>query len=455
MEPRKEIAVLGGGLAGSEAAWQVARAGLPVIVHEMRPLRSTPAHRTGEFAELVCSNSLKSNQPESAPGLLKEELRRAGSLLMQVADRAALPGGMSLTVDRERFAAGVTAALATNPLITIRRTEVRSLPRDAVAIVATGPLTSDAFSEDIARLSGSHHLYFYDAISPIVDAETINYARVFRASRYGKDAAPDSDGDYLNCPLTRQDYDRFLDALLAAEEVERHEFEGRPYFEACLPIEELARRGRDTLRFGPMKPVGLTDPRTGKRPYAAVQLRQEDARASSYNLVGFQNHLKFSEQKRVLRLVPGLENAEFLRYGQIHRNTYINAPALLAPTLQLRRHPQIFFAGQLCGTEGYVEAIATGFMAGTHAARLCRGEELQAPPRETALGSLVHYITATSPRGYQPANIAFDLLPALPEQERERLPGKKARRAAQCRRALAALDAWLSQVPAHTAVSAD
>lgn len=454
MERGKEIIIIGGGLAGSEAAWQVARAGLPVTLYEMRPVRSTPAHKTDRLAELVCSNSLKSNQPESAAGLLKEELRRAGSLLIQVADRSAVPGGMALAVDREQFAAGVTAALAAHPLIRLRREEIRAVPRDALVIVATGPLTSDALSADLARLAGSAHLYFYDAISPIVDAETLDPAKLFRASRYGKDAAPGSEGDYLNSPLTCEEYERFVDALLAAEEVERHAFEEARYFEACLPLEELARRGRDTLRFGPMKPVGLVDPRTGRRPYAAVQLRQEDARALSYNLVGFQNHLKFTEQKRILRMIPGLEQAEFLRCGQIHRNTYLNAPALLAPSLALRAHPDILVAGQLCGTEGYVEAIATGFLAGTQAARLMRGAEPAIPPRETALGSLLHYITSASPRGYQPANIAFDLLPLLPDEERRRLRVKKDRHARQCRRALVALDDWLKAcLPAP--VSAD
>ncbi len=445
MERQKEILVIGGGLAGSEAAWQAARAGLRVALSEMRPVRSTPAHRTDRLAELVCSNSLKSNQPGSASGLLKEELRRAGSLLMQIADRAAVPAGQALAVDRERFAAGVTAALEANPLVSLRREEVRAVPRDTVVILATGPLTSDALSADLARLAGARHLYFYDAISPIVDAETLDLSKLFRASRYGKDGRLESDGDYLNCPLAREGYDRFVDAVLAAEEVERHEFEDARYFEACLPLEELARRGRDTLRFGPMKPVGLVNPRTGRRPYAAVQLRREDARASSYNLVGLQNHLRFMEQKRILRMIPGLEQAEFLRYGQIHRNTYLNAPALLASTLALRAHPDVFVAGQLCGTEGYVEAIATGFLAGTQAARVAGGEEPVVPPRQTALGSLVHYITSTSPRGYQPANIAFDLLPPLPEEEKERLRGRRDRRDAQCRRALAALEGWLKE----------
>ena len=442
----EEIGVIGGGLAGSEAAWQVARAGLRVVLYEMRSGRSTPAHKTDWLGELVCSNSLKSNLPTSASGLLKEELRRAGSLLIQVADRSAVPGGTALSVDREQFARGVSEAIAAHPLIEVRREEVVAVPRHSLVIVATGPLTSDALSADIARLTGSDHLYFYDAISPIVDAESINPNKVFRASRYGKGSAPGSEGDYLNCPLTREGYDRFVEAVLAAEEVERHSFEPARFFEACLPIEELARRGRDSLRFGPMKPVGLTDPRSGRRPYAVVQLRQEDARASSYNLVGFQNHLKFGEQKRILRMIPGLENAEFLRYGQIHRNTYINAPALLLPTLRLRAHENIFVAGQLCGTEGYVEAVATGLMAGRHAARLARREELVPPPRETALGSLVHYITSASARNYQPANIAFDLLPPLPAQEQpQRQSDKQARRARQRQRALAAVEEWLRQ----------
>lgn len=439
MTTAREIVVLGGGLAGAEAAWQVARAGLPVRLCEMRPARQTPVHQTDRLAELVCSNSLKSNRIESAPGLLKEELRRAGSLLIQVADRCVVPAGQALAVDREQFAAGVSEAVAGQSLIRIERQEAQTIPRDSLVIVATGPLTSGPLVDDIAQLTGAGQLYFYDAISPIVDAATIDRGKVFRASRYGKGGE-----DYLNCPLTREQYERFLDALLAAEEVERHAFEEARFFEACLPIEELARRGRDTLRFGPMKPVGLTDPRTGRRPYAVVQLRQENARADSYNLVGFQNHLKFGQQKRILRMIPGLENAEFLRYGQIHRNTYINAPALLTATLQLRAHANIFFAGQLCGTEGYVEAMATGFMAGTHAVRLAAGEQPLAPPRETAMGSLCHYISAADLRHYQPANIAFDLLPPLPEEEYVR--DKKARRARQCRRALAALDTWLREV---------
>ena len=443
------ITVIGGGLAGSEAAWQLARAGLEVTLYEMRPVETTPAHRTGHLAELVCSNSLKSNEPGTASWLLKEELRRAGSLLMEIADRSAVPAGAALAVDREVFAATVTKALEENPRIEIRRESIERIPQERMVIVATGPLTSDALAQELASLAGTGHLYFYDAISPIVDASTIDLSKVFRGSRYGKSssASLQEDGDYLNCPMTREEYARFVDAILAAEEVERHAFEDARYFEACLPIEELARRGRDTLRFGPMKPVGLVNPRTGKRAYAVVQLRQENLRADSYNLVGFQNHLKFNEQKRIFRIIPGLEQAEFLRFGQIHRNTYINAPALLTETLQLRERPNIFLAGQLCGTEGYVEAIATGMMAGIHVSRLAlnrtgsglvRGLPLVPPPRETAMGSLVHYISRSDPAHYQPANIAFDLLPPLPDSPPR---DRKLRHRLQCERALAAFGA--------------
>ena len=375
---REPVHVIGGGLAGSEAAWQVARQGLRVVLHEMRPARSTPAHRTGSLAELVCSNSLKSEQEGTAPWLLKEELRRLDSLLL--------------------------------------------------------------------RLTGTGRLYFYDAISPIVEADSVDLGIVFRASRYGKSL--DGTGDYLNCPFDQRQYDAFYDALVSGEAVSAHIAEDdTPYFEACLPIEELARRGRDTLRFGPMKPVGLTDPRTGRRPWAAVQLRQENQRADSYNLVGFQNHLKFSEQARILRMIPGLEKAEFLRFGQIHRNTYINAPALLAATLQLRSSPRVFFAGQISGVEGYTESIATGLIAGLNAAALARGEEPRVFPRQTALGSLCHYISSADPSDYQPANITFDLLPPLDEEARWRLRrDRKARHAEICRRALESFEAFR---PAH------
>ncbi|HJZ95076.1 MAG TPA: methylenetetrahydrofolate--tRNA-(uracil(54)-C(5))-methyltransferase (FADH(2)-oxidizing) TrmFO, partial [Candidatus Solibacter sp.] len=400
----KPIHIIGGGLAGSEAAWQIARRGLACVLHEMRPLRPTPAHQTDRLAELVCSNSLKSESESTAPWLLKEELRRLDSLLLRCAATARVPGGHALTVDRDAFAREVTTAIEGEPRIALRRDEVTALDPDCIWIVASGPLTSGALADEIGRITGSGRLYFYDSISPIVDAESVNTEIAFWASRYGK--STDGTDDYLNCPLDREQYERFVDELLAAASATAHIPEDNAcYFEACLPIEELARRGRDTLRFGPMKPMGLTDPRTGKRPWAAVQLRQENVRAQSFNLVGFQNHMKFGEQARVLRLIPGLENAEFLRYGQIHRNTYINAPALLTATLQLRARPEVLFAGQISGVEGYVESIATGLMAGMHAVDIAHGIAPQALPRETALGSLCHYISAADPNDYQPANI--------------------------------------------------
>jgi methylenetetrahydrofolate--tRNA-(uracil-5-)-methyltransferase len=428
------IHIIGGGLSGTEAAWQAARRGLRVVLHEMRPIRRTPAHQTDWLAELVCSNSLKSESESSAPWLLKEELRRLGSLLLCVAQKTRVPAGHALTVDREAFAAEVTAAIAGEPLIELRRDEVTALPADATVIVAA----------EIARLTGSGRLFFYDSISPIVDAETVDTNVAFWASRYGK--STDGTADYLNCPFDRAQYDRFVDELLAAQSASAHIPEDNTcYFEACLPIEELARRGRDTLRFGPMKPMGLTDPRTGRRPWAVVQLRQENLRVQSFNLVGFQNHMKFGDQARVLRLIPGLERAEFLRFGQIHRNTYINAPALLTPTLQLRSDPRVFFAGQISGVEGYVEAIATGLMAGIHAASLAAGKPPRPLARETALGSLCHYISAADPAGYQPANITFDLLPQLDEPTRLALRrDKHARHAEICRLAQMALAEWMA-----------
>jgi methylenetetrahydrofolate--tRNA-(uracil-5-)-methyltransferase len=438
------IHIIGGGLAGTEAAWQAARRGVPSVLYEMRPVQRTPAHRTDRLAELVCSNSLKSEQPSTAPWLLKEELRRLGSLLLRAAAKARVPGGHALTVDRNVFAGEVTDAIASEPRIELRREEVAAIPAEAIVIVASGPLTSPALAEEIARLTGKRRLYFYDAISPIVDAETVDTSIAFWASRYGKSTC--GTDDYLNCPFDREQYDRFVDALLEGQAVPAHiEEDTTPYFEACLPIEELARRGRDTLRFGPMKPMGLTDPRTGRRPYAVVQLRQENLRARSFNLVGFQNHLKFGEQARILRMIPGLANAEFLRFGQIHRNTYINAPLLLTPALELRTRPGVFFAGQISGVEGYVEAIATGLMAGMHAARLAAGHAAQPLPRETAVGSLCHYISGADPAHYQPANITFDLLPQLDEPTRQRLRRDKAARHAEvCRRAIEAMDAYLS-----------
>ncbi|HYL77171.1 MAG TPA: methylenetetrahydrofolate--tRNA-(uracil(54)-C(5))-methyltransferase (FADH(2)-oxidizing) TrmFO [Bryobacteraceae bacterium] len=436
------IHIFGGGLAGCEAAWQIARAGLDCVLHEMRPVRSTAAHKTDRLAELVCSNSLKSESENSAPWLLKEELRRLGSMLLRAALTARVPGGQALTVDREVFAAEVSKYIETNPRIELRREEAVAIAEDAITIIATGPLTSGLLAEEIGRITGSDRLYFYDSISPIVEADSIDLTIAFRASRYGKSI--DGSDDYLNCPFDREQYERFLDALLAADAVPAHIPEDQtPFFEACLPIEEIARRGRETLRFGPMKPMGLVDPRTGRRPYAVVQLRQENLRADSYNLVGFQNHMRFPEQARIFRLIPGLERAEFLRYGQIHRNTYINAPALLGPTLQLRARAGVFFAGQISGVEGYVESIATGLVAGRHAVELASGEPLRPFPRETALGSLCAYVSGADPRNYQPANITFDLLPQLEEETRRRLRhDKKARHAEVCRRALEKLDEY-------------
>ncbi|HSE48766.1 MAG TPA: methylenetetrahydrofolate--tRNA-(uracil(54)-C(5))-methyltransferase (FADH(2)-oxidizing) TrmFO [Terriglobales bacterium] len=439
-----QVTVIGAGLAGCEAAWQLARRGIAVELCEMRPVRQTPAHQTDKFAELVCSNSLKSESLNTAPWLLKEEMRRAGSLLLELARATSVPAGHALAVDRDAFAARVTDAIAREPLITVRREEVTRIDESAgLTIVATGPLTSDALSQEVARLSGSDHLYFYDSISPIVDADSIDRARVYLAARYGKGTA-----DYINCPFTRDEYDRFYDALLSAQAVEEKDWEKLNYFEGCLPIEEIARRGRDTLRFGPMKPVGLIDPRTGQRPYAVVQLRQENLRADSYNLVGFQNHLKFGEQARVLRLIPGLENAKFLRYGQIHRNTYINAPTLLSETLQMKQHPRVLFAGQICGVEGYTESIAAGQLAGLTTAALVRGETPQPPPRATALGSLVHYITHAPAKNFQPANITFDLLAPLDDETRKRVRDKKERHRLQCERALTACAEWLARLSA-------
>ena len=431
------VHIIGAGLAGSEAAWQCARRGVPVELYEMRPVRSTPAHQTGEFAELVCSNSLKSDSENTAPWLLKEEMRRAGSLLLEIARACAVPAGHALAVDRTAFAARVSETIAREPLITILREEVVQISDDQITIIATGPLTSDALSREIAELSGSTHLYFFDSISPIVEADSIDISRVYMAARYDKGTA-----DYINCPMSEEEYNRFYDALVSAQSVEKRDWENLNYFEGCLPIEEIARRGRDTLRFGPMKPVGLRDPRTGRHPYAVVQLRQENLRADSYNLVGFQNHLKFGEQARVLQLIPGLENARFLRYGQIHRNTYINAPTLLRETLQMRDHPNLFFAGQICGVEGYVESIATGLMAGVHAAALAGHAAPLPPPRASAFGSLVHYVTHASPANFQPANITFDLLPQLARKVRDR----KERHRLQCEVALHAFNTWLENL---------
>jgi methylenetetrahydrofolate--tRNA-(uracil-5-)-methyltransferase len=457
------VQIIGAGLAGSEAAWQCALRGIAVDLFEMRPVRSTPAHQTADFAELVCSNSLKSDSENTAPWLLKEEMRRAESLLLRIARQCAVPAGHALAVDRVTFAAKVTEAISREPLITVRREEVASIEENGehVTIIATGPLTSEALAREIARLSSAStsteeskpepagapapqnpRLYFYDSISPIVEADSIDMSRVYLAARYDKGTA-----DYINCPMTAEEYDRFYAALLAAQSVEERDWEKLNYFESCLPIEEIARRGRDTLRFGPMKPVGLKDPRTGRMPYAVVQLRQENLRADSYNLVGFQNHLKFAEQARVLRLIPGLENARFLRYGQIHRNTYINGPALLRETLQMKVHPRVLFAGQICGVEGYVESIATGLMAGIHAAAMLCGDEPVPPPRASAFGSLTHYVAHADSKNFQPANITFDLLPALEKKIRDR----KERHRSQCELALKEFDEWMARTGATLA----
>src|SRR5215467_13631285 len=433
-----KIKIIGAGLAGCEAAWQCARRGVEVELYEMRPVKATPAHQTDKFGELVCSNSLKSESENTAPWLLKEEMRRAGSLLIEIAREAAVPAGHALAVDRDVFAARITQAISAEPRIKVIREEATRIDEnEGLTVIATGPLTSDALSREIARLSGSDHLYFYDSISPIVEADSIDMSRVYFAARYGKGTA-----DYINCPFTREDYDRFLDALIAAQSVEGHDWEKLNYFEGCLPIEEIARRGRDTLRFGPMKPVGLADPRTGKLPYSVVQLRRENLRADSYNLVGFQNHLKFGEQARVLRLIPGLETAKFLRYGQIHRNTYINAPSLLGEALNLKLHPGVFFAGQISGVEGYTESIAMGQLAGINVARTAQGQSSVPPPRASALGSLVHYICHAEAKNFQPANITFDLLPQLDEQTRRRVRDKKQRHRMVCERALDAFAEW-------------
>jgi methylenetetrahydrofolate--tRNA-(uracil-5-)-methyltransferase len=432
----QRVRIIGAGLAGTEAAWQCARRGVEVELWEMRPVRTTPAHQTGDFAELVCSNSLKSDSENTAPWLLKEEMRRAGSLLLEIARECAVPAGHALAVDRLTFAAKVTEAISKEPLIKIRREEFAQISADAITVLATGPLTSDALSLEIARLSGSTHLFFYDSISPIVESDSIDMSKVYLAARYDKGTA-----DYINCPMSKAEYDTFCDALLSAQSVEEKDWEKLNYFEGCLPIEEIARRGRDTLRFGPMKPVGLKDPRTGKMPYAVVQLRQENLRADSYNLVGFQNHLKFAEQAKVMRLIPGLENARFLRYGQIHRNTYINAPTLLSETLQMKEHPTVMFAGQICGVEGYVESIATGLLAGMQAAALAQNSTPVPPPRASAFGSLTNYIAHADPKRFQPANITFDLLPALEMKVRDR----QQRHKQQCDLALKDFDLWWEQ----------
>ena len=428
MEP---LTIIGGGLAGSEAAWQVAQRGIPVRLYEMRPTCSTLAHKTEYLAEIVCSNSFKSNQIGSAPWLLKQELKQLNSLLLQVANEHQVPSGAALSVDRNNFSLAVTQRLESVPNIQIIRQEVSTLPSKGPIIIATGPLTSTRLSDSLKGFMGEDHLYFYDAISPIVDADSINYSKVYQGSRYENSGA-----DYLNCSLNKQEYLNFYSALVNAESVPLHECEKHLYFEACLPIEEMARRGIDTLRFGPMKPVGLIDPRTQQRPYAAVQLRQENLKADSYNIVGFQNHLRFGEQEKLFRLIPGLEEAHFLRLGQVHRNTFINAPRQISSTLQSLKRHDVFFAGQLSGVEGYVECIATGLVAGINASYLALGKPLLTFPRASAIGSLIHYLVNAPPENFQPENINFGILPSIERSTGKVKLGKKERRKLQIKMAL-------------------
>jgi methylenetetrahydrofolate--tRNA-(uracil-5-)-methyltransferase len=433
-----DLVVIGGGLAGSEAAWQAATRGLRVLLYEMRPVRQTPAHQTAWLAELVCSNSLKSAALDTAPGLLKEELRRLGSLVLRMADAARIPAGSALAVDREQFARSISEAVSSHASITLMREEVRDLPSDLPTIIATGPLTSEVLAEQIRQLSGERDLYFHDAISPIVDAQTIDYGRAFFASRHSEGDAR----DYLNCPLTKEEYLCFHKALTHATVVPFHTFEEPRYFEACLPIEEIASRGLDTLAYGPMRPVGLVDGQGRRDFHAVAQLRREDQMGSAFNLVGFQTKMTYPEQKRVFRLIPGLEQAEFLRFGSLHRNTYINSPKLLRDTLQFRNRDDLFFAGQITGVEGYTESVATGLLAGLNAVRLVHRTDLLVPPPNTALGALVRYIAYATGQPFQPMNINFGLLPELPQ----RIRGKGERRRQMVQRALIAADQWRAEL---------
>ncbi|HWN09072.1 MAG TPA: methylenetetrahydrofolate--tRNA-(uracil(54)-C(5))-methyltransferase (FADH(2)-oxidizing) TrmFO [Pyrinomonadaceae bacterium] len=436
-----KVNVIGGGFAGVEAAWQAAQAGAQVRLFEMRPVKETPAHRTDKLAEIVCSNSLKSDEVGSAPYLLKEELRRAGSLVMEVAAKTRVPAGAALAVDRHKFAELITARIQTNPNIELVREEVTQVDENEITIIATGPLSSDSLTIEIMKLTGSDQLYFYDAIAPIVAADSIDRSVAFAAARYGKGG-----DDYLNCPFDREQYARFYEALINAKSVPLQRFEETRWFESCLPIEELARRGVDTPRFGPMKPVGLIDPRTGREPYAAVQLRQENLMADAYSLVGFQNHLRYGEQARVLRLVPGMENAEFLQFGQIHRNTYICSPRVLSATMQMRERPNVFFAGQITGVEGYVESVAMGWIAGVNAARLAMRQTLVQAPPLSATGALARYVSSAQTKNFQPVNITFALLEPLPEQDRKRVRRKRDRHQLQVELALKEWDMWLQQL---------
>ncbi|MZP30524.1 methylenetetrahydrofolate--tRNA-(uracil(54)-C(5))-methyltransferase (FADH(2)-oxidizing) TrmFO [Heliobacterium undosum] len=432
------VTIIGAGLAGAEAAWQIARQGVPVQLFEMRPTEMTPAHKTGDFAELVCSNSLRGAALENAVGLLKEEMRRLGSLIMEAADAHAVPAGGALAVDREGFSACITEKLVNHPQITLRREEIREIPAARPLIIASGPLTSPALSQSIQGLTGEDYFYFYDAAAPIVDAESVDLSVAFWASRYDK-----GDADYLNCPMDESEYDRFYEALVTAEAHPLKEFEKEIYFEGCMPVEVMAKRGKQTLLFGPLKPVGLTDPRTGRRPFAVVQLRKENRQGSMFNLVGFQTHLKWPEQKRVFRMIPGLEQAEFVRYGVMHRNTFINSPTLLMPTYQLRKDPSVFFAGQITGVEGYVESAAAGLVAGLNAARLVQGRTPLLFPPETAIGALSAYITTAEAKHFQPMNVTYGLFPPLVEK----VKGKRPRQQAHARRALESLERFMAENP--------
>ena len=432
--------VVGGGLAGVEAAWQAAERGVKVRLYEMRPVQQTPAHRTDKLAEIVCSNSLKTDEPGSAPYLLKEELRRGGSMVLDAAHATRVPAGAALSVDRVKFAEMITERVGAHPNIEIVREEVTALPTEGVTIIATGPLTSDALTREIMKLTGDDQLYFYDAIAPIIAADSIDMTIAFKAARYDKGG-----DDYINCPMDKDQYEVFIDALLNANSVPLKRFEETHWFESCLPIEEIARRGPETLRFGPMKPKGLRDPRTGEEPWACVQLRQENMMADAYGMVGFQNHLRYGEQERVLKLIPGLENAEFLQFGQIHRNTFINSPAILNETLATRENPRLFFAGQITGVEGYVESVATGWMAGINAVNVLRGSELITAPATSAIGSLCRYVSNVETRNFQPVNITFGLLEPLPPELRKKYRKKRERHIFQVERALKDWDGWIEE----------
>lgn len=431
----QDIVVIGGGLAGSEAAWQLAERGHSVRLYEMRPVKTTGAHVSHQLAELVCSNSLGSKLPDRATGILQNEMRFMGSLLMRCAEKAAVPAGGALAVDRARFAESVTGHINDHPYIELAREEVRELPLDQPSIVATGPLTSPALAEDIGRLTGEEYLYFYDAISPIVRASSIDMSRAFQANRYGR--GQDDSGDYINCPLEKDEYYRFVQALIGADTIELRDFEREDpnFFEGCVPIEQLAKRGEETLAFGPMRPVGLTNPHTGQRPYAVVQLRQDDLAGNLYNIVGFQTNIRWKRQREILRLIPGLENAEFIRMGQMHRNTFLNAPALLHPTMRFRQQDQLYFAGQITGIEGYVGNIATGMVAALNLSRQLRGRSQWTPPADTMLGALCHYVTHTDAKRFQPMKANLGILPPL----EPRIKNKSERKRAYAERAKASM----------------